>query len=435
MNMLTGWKRVFLLTIFPFIFIIPVSAGLFAQQTVTLSIEDAYRMARENYPLIRQRDLITKARDFSVSNAAKGYLPVFSINGQAIYQSDVTSFPFEVPGIKIPQFSKDQYRFFAEGSQVIYDGGIIKNQKQTAGANAILQHQNTEVQLYALYDRINQLFFGVLLCDEQLKQNTLLQQDLQNGIDKTKALVANGLAYRSNVDEFSAQLLQSQQSEVEIKSARKAFMDMLLLFINRKSEDSISLLKPSSPDLTNHITRPELLAFDYQKRMYDLQDQQLHAWLKPKLSLFIQGGYGRPGLNFLSNDFAWFYLGGLRLNWNFGTLYTLRNQQQLLGINKNTLDLQKETFLFNTRLSQTQQNSVVQKYNSLIKNDNAIIALRASVKTSAFAQLENGVLSAHDYLSQVIAEDQARQAKILHQMQLLQAQYNYLNIVGNINDK
>jgi len=433
--MLTGWKRVFLLTIFPFIFIIPVSAGLFAQQTVTLSIEDAYRMARENYPLIRQRDLITKARDFSVSNAAKGYLPVFSINGQAIYQSDVTSFPFEVPGIKIPQFSKDQYRFFAEGSQVIYDGGIIKNQKQTAGANAILQHQNTEVQLYALYDRINQLFFGVLLCDEQLKQNTLLQQDLQNGIDKTKALVANGLAYRSNVDEFSAQLLQSQQSEVEIKSARKAFMDMLLLFINRKSEDSISLLKPSSPDLTNHITRPELLAFDYQKRMYDLQDQQLHAWLKPKLSLFIQGGYGRPGLNFLSNDFAWFYLGGLRLNWNFGTLYTLRNQQQLLGINKNTLDLQKETFLFNTRLSQTQQNSVVQKYNSLIKNDNAIIALRASVKTSAFAQLENGVLSAHDYLSQVIAEDQARQAKILHQMQLLQAQYNYLNIVGNINDK
>ena len=183
MNKLTIWLR----RISPVILIIilTMSAGvkLFAQQTKTLSIEEVYQMARKNYPLIKQRDLIAKTKDYSVSNAAKGYLPVFSVNGQATYQSTVTSFPFHVPGIEIPQFSKDQYKFYAQADQVIYDGGIIKNQKQTAEANEVVQQQNLQVQLYALYDRVNQLFFGALLMEEQLKQNDLLQQDLQNGID------------------------------------------------------------------------------------------------------------------------------------------------------------------------------------------------------------------------------------------------------------
>jgi len=435
MNKLTIWlRRVFPVILF-IVLTMSLSFKLRAQQTETLSIEEVYQMARKNYPLIKQQDLIAKTKDYSVSNAAKGYLPVFSVNGQATYQSTVTNFPFQVPGIKIPQFSKDQYKFYAEADQVIYDGGVITNQKQTAEANEVVQQQNLEVQLYALYDRVNQLFFGALLEDEQLKQNDLLQQDLQNGIDKAKALVANGVAYRSSVDELSAQLLQSQQSRVELIATKKAYLDMLGLFIDAKLDDSTALEKPASPALTDSITRPELLAFDYQKKVYDLQDKLLHDQLKPKVSFFVQGGYGRPGLNFLSNSFEGYYLGGLKLNWNFGSLYSLKNNQHLLDINKNSQDIQKETFLFNTKLSQLQQNENVQKYDSLLDKDDAIIDLRASVKKAAYAQLENGVLSAHDYINQVNAEDQARQTKIFHEMQLLQAQYSYQNIVGNINNK
>ncbi|HEY5369192.1 MAG TPA: transporter, partial [Hanamia sp.] len=313
--------------------------------------------------------------------------------------------------------------------------GVIKNQQQTAAANEVVQQQNLEVQLYAIYDRVNQLFFGALLEEEQLKQNDLLQQDLQNGIDKAKAQVANGIAYRSSVDELSAQLLQSQQSRVELIATKKAYLDMLGLFINAQLDDSTNLEKPASPALTDSITRPELLSFDYQKKIYDLQDKLLHDQLKPKVIFFVQGGYGRPGLNFLSNSFEGYYMGGLRLNWNFGSLYSFKNNQHLLEINKNSQDIQKETFLFNTKLSQLQQNENVQKYDSLLDKDDAIIDLRASVKKAAYAQLENGVLSAHDYINQVNAEDQARQTKILHEMQLLQAQYGYQNIVGNINNK
>ena len=406
----------------------------YGQQPAHITIDQVYQMARNNYPLIKQRDLISKTKEYSVSNASKGYLPAFSLNGQATYQSDVTNFPFTIPipGFSIPQYSKDQYKIYGQVDQVIYDGGILKNQKQTAETNEIVQQQNLEVQLYTLYDRVNQLFFGAIMMTEQLKQNDLFKKDIQNGIDKTKALVANGTAYRSSVDELSAQLLQTEQSRIELKSAKKAYLDMLSLFINTAIDENTILEKPPVPVFTDNINRPELLFYDYQKKTFDLQDQLLKSQLRPKFNFFVQGGYGRPALNMLSNDFALYALGGVRLNWNLGSLYTLKNQKQLLDINRKTIDVQKETFLFNTSLTQKQQSSEVAKYMEMLKEDDEIILLRQSVKNAAAAQLENGVLSSHDYITQVTAENHARQSLILHDIQLLQSQYNYQNTTGNI---
>ena len=401
-----------------------------------LSITEAYQLARKNYPLIKQKDLITKTKEYAVSNAAKGYLPAFSVNGQATYQSTVTTFPFTIPipGFTIPQYSKDQYKIYAQVDQILYDGGLISNQKQTAETNEAIQQQNIEVELYALYDRVNQLFFGAILLNEQLKQNALLKGDIQNGVDKAKALVVNGTAYRSSVDELSAQLLQADQQRIELAAAKKAYLDMLALFIGKPIDyntlfDQQATLMPLASD---SLSRPELRFFDTQKKTYDLQEKQLTTQLMPKLGLFAQSGYGRPGLNPLSNEFAWYAIGGLRLSWNFGSLYTLKNQRHLIDIGRETLDVQKETFLFNTQLAQKQQINTIGKYAELVKNDDAIIALRQSVKNAASAQLENGVLSTHDYINQVYAEDQARQNRILHQVQLLQAQYNYQSTIGNI---
>jgi outer membrane protein TolC len=403
-----------------------------AKAQSTLTINEVYALARKNYPLIKQRGLLAKTKEYSVSNAAKGYLPALSVNGQATYQSAVTAFPLTLPGFKAPQVSKDQYKIFGELDQVIYDGGVIKNQEQTAEANEVIQQQSLEVELYALYDRVNQLFFGALLVNEQLKQNDLLKADVQNGIDKAKAQVANGTAYRSSVDELGAQLLQTDESEVELAATKKAYLDMLALFINQPVDENTALEKPAEPTFAETINRPELLSYDYQKKTYDLQGDLLKAQLRPKFEFFAQGGYARPGLDLLDNNFTWYYIGGLKLSWNLGSLYTLKNQRKLLDINKQTLDIQKETFLFNTNLTQKQQNADISKYSELVKKDDAIIALRESVKKAASAQLENGVLSAHDYLTEVNEEDQARQNLILHQMQLLQAQYSYQNTIGNI---
>ncbi len=411
-----------------------IGLNAYSQELPVLKIKNVYQLAKENYPLTKQHDLIAKTKDYSLQNAARGYLPAFSVNGQATYQSTVTSFPFTIPipGFSIPQYDKDQYKIYGQIDQVIYDGGMIRNQKQTAKTTALVQEQSLEVELYQLYDRVNQLFFGVILIDEQLKQNELLAKDVQNGIDKAKALVSNGVAYRSSVEELLAQMLQTEQARVELKATRKAYTDMLSQFINLPVNDKTVFEKPVSPILTDQFNRPELLLYNNQKKVYDDQEHLLNVQLRPKFGLFAQGGYARPGLNMLSNDFAWYYLGGVKLSWNLGSLYTYRNQKKIFEINKTSVDLQKETFVFNTSLVQKQQQATISKFADLLKNDDAIIQLRESVKKASAAQLENGVLSVHDYILVVNAEDQARQNLILHQIQMLQAQYNYQNTMGNI---
>ena len=430
MRLLTIRLKIFLTFVFCLIgFVLSVSA----QNKGDLTLEQAYKEARANFPLIKQHDLIARTKEYTIANAAKGYLPALSFSGQATYQSAVTSFPFKlnIPGFSMPDYSKDQYKLYGQIDQTLYDGGLIHNQKEMAGANEVIQQQNIEVQMYTVYDRINQLYFGALLIDEQLKLNDLLQNDIRNGLEKTTAQVANGTALRSNADELKAQLMQAQQARIELNASKKAFTEMLMAFTGRKNTD-FNLNHPAMPAAADGVNRPELNFYDYQKLTLNLQEQLLRDQLRPRFSFFAQGGYGRPGLNMLSNDFAWYYTGGVRLNWNLGSLYNYHDQKQLITLNKAGLDVQKETFLFNTDLTRRQQHAEIDKYTEMIKTDEEIISLRESVQKSASAQLDNGVLSAHDYLIQVDAADQARQNKALHQVQMEQAAYNYQVTLGNI---
>jgi outer membrane protein TolC len=403
---------------------------LHAQQNNTLTLEACYAWAEQNYPMVKQRDLILKSKEYSIDNAMKGYLPQFSINGQATYQSAVTELPIAMPGAEVPQLSKDQYKLYAEVNQTIYDGGAIRQQKHAHEVNARVEEQKLAVELYSLKERINQLYFGILTTDEQLRQNELLQNDIQLGIRKTQASIDNGTAFRSNADALKAELLKANQRTTELEATRLAYLDMLGLFINQALNENTILARPQELAINNEITRPELTLYDYQNKSIDIQYQQLQVKNNPKLSLFVQGGYGRPALNMLSNDFEAYYIGGIRLSWSLGRLYTLKKDKALLDNSRKTIGLQRETFLFNTNLTNRQQHADITRLKQLLASDGEIITLRESVKKASAAQLENGVITSNDYLREVNAEDQARQTKILHEIQWLLAQYSYQTTTG-----
>ncbi len=290
------------------------------------------------------------------------------------------------------------------------------------------------------------------MIDEQLKLNELQHNDLQNGVDKSQASVNNGTAFRSSLDELKAEVLLTEQERTELLATRKAYTRMLSLFINRPLDENSTLVAPEppvptspapgisttlapapapSPAVIPDITRPELALFDLRKRAFDIQERQLHVAYTPKISAFVQGAYGRPTLNFISNDFGFWALGGIRLSWSLSGLYTNKNDKRLLAHDRRDLDLQKETFLLNTRLTLTQQQAEAEKYQALADQDQQIIDLRASVKTAALAQLQNGVITSHDYVTQVNAENQARQNLVLHRIQYLQTLYETKTTSGN----
>ena len=417
--------------------IILLLAAIHLSAQKTLTIDQCYTLARNNYPLLKQRDLIQKTKDYTVQNAWRGYIPQLIVSGQATYQSETTNFKdvfgnssIQLP-IQFPVYSKDQYRLTGEVNQTIFDGEASKFKKENALTQAAISEQSLEVNLYALRDRVDQVYFGVLLIDQQLLLNSIQQNDIQNGIDKTTALVNNGTAYRSSVDELKAQLMQIQQSKVELNNSRTSFMRVLGLLINQPLDETTVLESPKTPTLSSDIKRPELTLYDLQKKTYDVQSKQLETGLMPLINAYFDGSYGRPTLNTVSNEFGPYWIAGIKFNWSLTALYTWKNNRHIYSLNQNDLDIQKETFLYNTKISMAQEDQDIRKYNELVANDQKIVDLRVSVKTASDAQLQNGIITGHDYITQVDAEAQARLNLVLHQVQLLQAQYKHLNTSGN----
>ena len=402
-----------------------------AQTVSRLTLSQAYDLAEKNYPVTRQKDLVRQTEDITVENLRRGYLPQPTLSGQATYQSDVTGIDISLPGIKIQSPAKDQYKVLADLSQVVYDGGVIRQQEKTARLNGDVEEQKVEVELYKLKDRINQIYLGVLFLDEQIKQADIVRQDVQIGIKQVQAQVKNGVALKSNLNVLKAQWLQTDQHVIELKASRKGLIETLGLFLNQPLDETTVLEKPIVDTLlAPDILRPEVKLYDNQSKLIQQQNKLVTAKNLPKASLFAQGGYGRPGLNLLKNEFDWFYIAGIRFNWPLGGLYTSKKEKQLNEVNRKMVDIQKETFLLNTSTQLKQQQSEIEKISRLIETDQGIIDLRAQVKDAARAQLENGVITANDYLREVNAEDQVRQLLITHQIQLLQAEINYLTILG-----
>lgn len=397
----------------------------------TFTLPQVQDLAKTNYPAVKQKDLVKQTAAISIENLQKGFLPQVNITGQATYQSDVTKVSIPVPGISIEPPNKDQYKLVADVSQLVFDGGLTKEQKALQQLNASVEEQKVEVELYKLKEKVNQIYLSVLYLDEQLKQVQLMKNDIQTGIKRVEAQVQNGTAFRSNLNMLKAELLKAEQRVIELKTSRKGLIDALGLFIGQVLPESTELTKPEAAALIkNEITRPELKLYGEQDKLISQQDKLITAKNLPKASLFAQGGYGRPGLNMLKNDFDFYYIGGVRFNWSLGGLYTKKKEKEQVAVNKKMVEVQKETFLLNTNTQLQQQQAEIDKLQQLVATDNEIINLRKTVTDAAKAQLENGVITANDYLKEVNAEDQARQALITHQVQLLQAQINYQTISG-----
>ena len=398
-----------------------------------LTLDDCQKKARENYPIIRRYDLIEKSKQFNLSNAAKAYLPQLQVNAKATYQSDVVTIPIHVPGITIPAIPKDQYQAVVDLNQTLWDGGTIQSQKQVIKANSEVESRQLEVDMYALEERVNQMYFGILLFDNRLEQNRIFRDDLERNRKNVAEYMKNGVANQADLDAVRVEQLNAVQTQTQLQATRAAYIKMLSIMIGDSIAPNTVFAKPQAdlPIVPSANNRPELHLFDAQNAMFDSQKAMIKSSYMPKLGLFIEGGYGRPGLNMLSNKWEPFYIGGVRLSWNFSSLYNKNNDLQKIEINKNTIETQRELFLYNIRLAENQQNADIQRIRDLMKQDDEIIALRGNIRKAAEAKVANGTETVTDLMREMTMEDLARQTKAAHEIDLLTAIYNFKNTRNN----
>ena len=398
------------------------------------TLEECQLAAERNYPLIKQYGLIEQTTNLTVSNIRKGWLPQVSASAQATYQSDVMSWPDQMKtmmagmGIDLKGLKKDQYRVGIDVQQTVFDGGTIKSATAIARQQGEVQTALNEVNIYNVRARVNEMYFGLLLVDEQMKLNSDLQQLLAQNEKKLASMVKGGTAAESDYQNVKAERLNVAQQATSLRAQRQALVRMLSTFCGIEVKEAVkpkSTQREPSPLCT---FRPELKAIDAQLQLADAQEKALDAALMPKLGVFAQGYYGYPGYNMfedmMSRKFSWNGMIGARLTWNIGALYTRRNDKASLNAKRSTLNIQKETFLFNNNLEQIQQNENIERYKKLMADDEEIIALRSSIRKSAESKLSHGIIDVNDLVKEINNENAARVNGRIHEIEMLKEIYD-----------
>ena len=396
-----------------------------------LTLKECHEKATLNFPQIRQYDLIEQAKNYNLSNIGKGYLPQIQVGLKATYQSEVTKIPVPMDGIKA--LHKDQYGATLEMNQNIWDGGVIRAAKAGVRSGSEVELKKTEVTVYAIRERVNQLYFAILLHDEMLELNQIFQTDLARNYQQVETYYKNGLANKSDLNLIKVEQVKARQSQVTLYHSKKAYIDMLSRMIDQQLDVDTTLEKPldelSQGSELNQ--RPELSFYEAQMKNLNMQKLEVKASLMPKLNLFATGGYGRPGLNMLESDFSFYYMGGVSVSWNFSSLYTRKNKLKNIQISRGLVESNRDTFLYNNRLEVTQSTNEIDKMRQVLKSDDEIIALRNSIKESAELKLANGTLSVLDFMHEINAEQASKQDKIIHEIELLQAIHNLKFLTNN----
>lgn len=397
------------------------------------SLEECQEAAEGNYPLIRQMNLIQQTTDLTVKNIGKGWLPQVSATAQATYQSDVTAFPDEMRslyqqvGIDMQGLKKDQYRIGIDVQQTIFDGGAIKRQKDVALQQGNVEAAQNEVELYHVRKRVNDMYFALLLLDDQIQLNRDLQELLDGNEKKLASMFKSGTAAESDYLNVKAERMQVVQQLTSLQSRRKTVARMLSTFCGIEVTAPV---KPMLPAVSQELPsqRPELKVIDAQLRLADAQEKALDAALMPRLGIFAQGFYGYPGYNLFEDMMhrQWTLNGmvGARLQWNIGALYTRKNDKARLQLMRQTAENSREVFLFNNHLEQMQQDENISRYRRLMADDEEIIALRSKVRQAAESKLAHGIIDVNDLLREINSENAARVQQSMNEIEMLQEIYN-----------
>lgn len=384
------------------------------------TVEECQSLARNNYPLIRQYQLVEKTLDYNLKNAAKGYLPQGTLGVQATYQSATTE--IDLPIVKMNSIPKDQYQAKLELNQVIWDGGMIRGQKNSSRDQAEVDSARVTSTLYAINERVNSLCFGLLMLDEQMRLVDLLDEELGRNFKKVKSYISAGVATSADLDAVEVEILTNRQKRDEVVSVRKAYQTMLSLLVGEPVE---SVKMPSVESVNADVNRnPELDFIRSQIHQVERQNEILKAVNMPKIGAFAQLGYGNLGLNMLKSGFTPYGIVGGKVSWNFASLYTKKSDRAKIVVQKQQLENQLDVFLFNSNLSVTQLKGEVDKLNKQMTLDDKIIELRGNIKRSSEAKVAAGTLSVTDMLRDVTSESSAMLQKALHKVELIMNIYN-----------
>ena len=396
------------------------------------TLEECQQVAEKNYPLIKQYGLIAKTTQLTVKNIQKEWLPQVTASAQATYQSAVTAWPesmqtmYQQMGLNMKGLRKEQYKISVDLQQTIYDGGAISSQRNIAQQEGKVQEVQTETNLYQVRRRVNEMYFSLLLLNEQIQLNEDVKALLQSSEKKLSAMVKGGTAATSDLDNVRAERLSVEQQNENLKQQKLMLQRMLSVFCGLEVNNT---QKPAPVQIASSVNnRPEIRLYNSQLELTEAKEKALDSQLRPKLGLFAQGFYGYPGLNMFEDmmNRKWSLNGivGIKLSWNVSALYTRKNDKARLSAQREMIENAREVFLFNNKMEEIQQSENISRYQTMIKSDDEIIVLRTNVRKAAESKLTHGIIDVISLLREINNENAAKTQQSIHEIDMLKEMYN-----------
>jgi len=407
-------------------------------QSDTVTLFDCYKQAEKTYPLSRQSGMLEKSNELKIKNLNKNYLPQMNLNGSASLQSDVTELKLNLPAqfsfIKFPVISKDMYKLTVDVNQSIYDGNVTGYQKKLEAFNLQSDEKSLQVELYQLKERINQAYFSIFMLQENEAILISNKNEIESKLKEVQSAIANGAMLASNADVLQAEIMNIDQELIELRNDRFTDFRVLSELTSSTIPDNSNLVLPNVQisSMVFEDNRPELQLYNIQQLKTGVMKNMVNTRWNPKFYAFGQGGYGRPGLNMLSNDFTPWWLFGAKMTLNIWNWNQSRNEKKIYNIQNDIIGTQKETFEKNLKIEAASNTAEMEKMEELLQKDQEIIALRIKIAQSASSQLDNGVITSSDYISRLNEETQAKMTLELHRIQLVKAKIAYLFTLGKL---
>lgn len=409
------------------------SIWLAAQAPAAVTLQECLKAAEARFPQNQQKELLRRSFDLADKNLAIAFLPQMDLSAQASWQSAVTKLPIELPNLNIPTVPKDQYKATLNVNQMVYDGGRTRAVRDMKATELVADQQQVDVDLFQVREKVNDVFFGILMVAENLDQVGVMKKELNEKLKQVQAGIANGAILPGTATTLEAELLKLEQKEMSLNSSRTALLAILSEWTGQEIglQTQLQVTRPADFTFSRDLgARPEQKLFRARMAQIDASDAILKAGRRPTVGLYAQGGYGRPGLNFLDNSFQPWAIMGIRANWNIWDWNKSRNERQIMDLNKEMVRVRKETFEFTTRLQLISLEEGIKNLENLIEKDKELIALRTKIKNTASKQLDLGALTATEYLTELNSEQIAQLALRQHELELQQKRAQYIIIQG-----
>lgn len=405
-----------------------------------MTLEECRTLAAGNYPLIHRYGLLEGMHKIDLSDINKSWLPQIGVYGQATIQNVVPALPemlsemLQEKGFEYPGLSKAQYKAGIDLSQTVWDGGASKARRGVERALDEERRSSLEVQMYAINERVDNLYFSILLIEEQIYQTELTQRLLESNLAKLRSMKKNGTAMQSDIDMLEAQYLTVGQQLIQAKSGAALCRRLLGIYTGRDLT-GCTLTRPVAAVPASTVSeRPELRYYENRLRSNEMQLGNIKASLMPKIGLFAQAYYGYPGFDYFKSmrtrDLSFNVLAGVKVSWNIGSFYTRGNSERRLRLASEEVRNERDVFLFNTDLQTQSQTAAISEFEELMREDARIVELRAAVRRAAESQLENGVIDATALLTKITDENLARLNASYHEIQFLQNIYKLKNTLN-----